>query len=144
MLNLRTRRKKVPAHIRFFRYVKKSDGCWAWTGALTSRGYGNFQMTTEKQINAHRYSFELHKYPIPKDYTIDHLCRNKVCVNPHHLEAVTIKENIQRAMREACMNGHLFDAENTYFTPDGHRQCRICLRRNSRNYKRRQKYGYYY
>jgi len=81
--------------------------CWVWTGALSSDGYGIFRMG-DKLYRAHRASYILHKGEIPDGLHIDHLCRNKVCVNPEHLEAVTQKVNNARAAaaKTHCPRGH--------------------------------------
>jgi hypothetical protein len=82
---------------RFFRKVRKtSRGCWHWEGGK-SNGYGLFSRHFKDMIGAHRWSYEYHCGPIPDGLTIDHLCRNKLCVKPAHLEAVTLQENIRRA-----------------------------------------------
>lgn len=72
--------------------------CWFWKGGLDTNGYGCFKIPS-KQVIAHRFSYELFKGRIPKGLVIDHICRNKSCVNPDHLDAVTQKENISRAIR---------------------------------------------
>lgn len=88
------------------RTVEDENACWNWIGALNSKGYGCIS-TGGKNKNGlvHRVSYELHVGPIPDGLTIDHLCRNKVCVNPAHLEPVTIRTNIRRAY------GYFNDAE---------------------------------
>jgi hypothetical protein len=87
-------------HNRFWSYVNKSDDCWNWTSAIDSYGYGVFQLAYPKRqtVKAHRVSYELSIAKIPQDMTIDHLCLNKKCVNPSHLEVVTASENGRRAM----------------------------------------------
>ena len=86
-----------PARIqrRFWSKVNRTNtGCWDWVGAL-SHGYGHFGI--EGIIyRAHRVTYEWMVGPIPDGLTIDHLCKNKACVNPAHLEPVTIRENTRR------------------------------------------------
>ena len=84
---------------RFWKLVHKTDSCWEWTSAIDNYGYGIIQLSKPVRINkkAHRVSYELSVGPIPDDMTIDHLCRNKKCVNPSHLEVVTASENSRRA-----------------------------------------------
>jgi hypothetical protein len=126
------------------RFAKKIEvdalsGCWHWVGALNSGGYGSFDGTS-----SHRFIYEYLYDGIPKDLHIDHLCRNKRCCNPVHLEAVTRLENNRRAaaMITNCPRGHAYDAENTDFDKNGWRHCLEC-RRNRRNYwkERSDKYG---
>ena len=122
------------AAVRFFSKVQKTKTCWIWTASKKSGGYGQFGFNGSCSFFAHRFSYEYHKGPIPEGMTIDHICRNKSCVNPDHLEAVTNKENVlrgiglaaQNARKTHCIRGHLFDEKNTYITKDGTRKCRKC------------------
>lgn len=112
-----------------------TKGCWRWTGYLLPNGYG---LIGRRQIKgsrlAHRWFYELLIGPIPEGLQLDHLCRNRSCVNPAHLEPVTHKVNGLRgvgppalnARKTHCIHGHLFDAENTHLAPDGTRRCRAC------------------
>jgi len=74
------------------------DGCWTWTGSCAGSGYGHL-CVDGKWRGTHRISYEVHVGPIPAGLVIDHLCRNTLCCNPYHLEAVTHQENMRRAVR---------------------------------------------
>jgi len=120
------------------------SGCWLWTGYLAGgQGYGGIEIRGQ-QCLAHRVVYELLVGPIPEGLELDHLCRNRCCVNPDHLEAVTSKVNVLRgvgisaanAVKTHCVNGHEFTDENTYLHR-GHRHCRKCGREESRTRQRR-------
>ncbi len=110
------------------------SGCWVWTAAKASiklgqKGYGRF-WDGSKYVPAHCFAYtQFTGRTIPDGWEIDHLCRNTLCVNPAHLEAVTKEENLRRqheVMRKShCPQGHEFTAENTLRTSDG-RRCRQC------------------
>ena len=131
---------------RFWSKVARADvGCWTWLDAPNKgTGYGEFRVAGKAHL-AHRYIYEQVVGLIPEGLQIDHLCRNRDCVNPDHLEAVTCRENLLRgdsftgvnARKTECHNGHPFDAENTYITPRGKRMCRACNREAQRRYMAR-------
>jgi hypothetical protein len=75
--------------------IDEETGCWVWLGCTAGSGYAQFKYR-RKRVSIHRLSYELHRGPIPKGLTIDHLCRNTLCINPDHLEAVTVVENLKR------------------------------------------------
>ena len=111
-----------------------NSGCWLWLAFVAGDGYGKFWEGGANQ-QAHRISYGLYKKDVPKELVLDHLCRNRQCVNPEHLEIVTDRENILRgigpsainAKKTHCKNGHKFTAENTYFHPKRPvRDCRVC------------------
>lgn len=106
-------------------------GCWVWQLALIpATGYGG--LTVEgKLLRAHRASYEAFVGPIADGLHIDHLCRNRACCNPEHLEPVTPLVNNQRSPYcrnriTHCPYGHEYDAKNTYLTSTNQRQCRAC------------------
>lgn len=130
-----TRGKRQPLHERLFAHSELApDGCRVWTGYRTPDGYGRMTVNGATQ-GAHRVAYELFVGAIPKGLVIDHLCRNRACVNPLHLEVVTNRENIlrgeghaaQNARKTHCIRGHdLTDPKNTYTW--GTRECRLCAR----------------
>lgn len=116
-------------------------GCWLWTGHCFHTGYGCFKIG-ERNCYAHRVAYELLAGVIPEGLQLDHLCREKACVNPLHLEPVTASENKRRdrsrnAEKTHCPHGHPFDAENTYVDARGWRGCRACRQESKRRYRRR-------
>lgn len=117
-------------------YVIEENGCWQWIGATTPAGYGH-TWENGRSIYAHRMMFQRHRGPIPSGLHLDHLCRNRACVNPDHLEAVTQRENTMRGAgptaannrKMVCKRGHPLSPENTYTRPNGMRLCRLCQKR---------------
>jgi hypothetical protein len=133
-----------PATDPFSRMTDKftiGDGCWEWTGAKTGAGYGKILTFRSIQV-AHRVLYELLVGPVPDGMELDHLCQNKSCVNPGHLEPVTHRENIRRGPGHGkethCPKGHPYSPENTYtylYAGSWHRYCKAC--QTVRNQERR-------
>lgn len=119
--------------------VSQAD-CIPWTGYVDPEGYGKIHIG-DTTISAHRAIWIEAHGPLPHELVVDHLCRNKRCVNLEHLEAVTWQENTQRAPhvnKSHCPRGHALEGSNVYVQIDrrghSHRSCQICRR----EYRRRQ------
>lgn len=117
------------------RAIDPHTGCWLWTGRVGSSGYGRVHRKYGVQVQAHRFVYEAFRGPIPEGMSIDHLCRVRRCVNPDHLEPVTIRENILRspsspsavnARKTHCKHGHSLDEGNVYHRLNHGRTFRLC------------------
>jgi hypothetical protein len=131
--------KALPIDKRFWSKVRKTQSCWLWTGSGNQRGYG--QVFWKRGDESHSYmrlshivAYELVVGTVPDGKELDHLCHNRRCVRPDHLEPVTHRENLLRGNTFAsaksrqthCIHGHAFDAENTRIESNGTRRCRAC------------------
>lgn len=136
----------LPVKERFLTWVGPMlDGqCWEWQGSKNNKGYGCFSIENKLML-AHRVAYELFVGPIPEGLTIDHLCRNRICVNTEHLEPVPMRENWARGEANSavstrtgeCQRGHPFDEANTYNRPNGKRTCIACRRMKERERRAR-------
>ncbi len=137
-----------PVIERFFEKIQIDSitGCWNWTGAHLPSGYGIFFMRKVdgkiRYVYVHRFSWEYHHAEqIPEGFEPDHLCRNRQCANPSHIEVVTHKVNMLRgntiaarnASRTYCPHGHEYNTENTKITKDDSRLCRACGKQFGKN-----------
>ncbi len=112
-------------------------GCIVWARARDRDGYGVMSGQNRKQWRAHRLAYVLLVGPIPDGLQLDHLCRNRACINVRHLEPVSPRENTIRGespnvrlhRADQCAQGHPYTPENTYVRRDGCRTCRTCMRR---------------
>ena len=112
--------------------VDPITGCWNWDGSIGGNGYGVARVG-RSSTSAHRFIYEQEVGPIPPGLEPDHLCRNRGCVNPSHMELVTHAENVLRAMQytarvlsEQCKDGHPLDGIRT--RSGGGRYCKTCVR----------------
>lgn len=122
-----------------------NSGCWLWTGVVDRLKYGSMEIDGRKAM-AHRVAHLLYKGMIPPRLTIDHLCRNRMCVNPAHVEAVPQRVNVLRGVGIAarktqqthCDNGHEYTAQNTRRRKGRWRMCRACFNARRRGLYARQ------
>lgn len=135
------------AERKFDRLVVASGDCRLWAGAVDRRdGYGRFYVGG-KTVGAHQFAYRRMYGDVPEGMVIDHVCRNRRCVNPDHLRTVTRVENVmigsgvtaENARKELCTHGHPLSGENLYVKPNGERGCRQCRLEASRRYKARRR-----
>lgn len=138
--------KHGPALDRFAEKIALTEsGCIEWIASINNRGYGTFASGSGSTV-AHRWSYEYHVGPIPPGRQLDHLCGNRACVNPEHLDPVTARANLLRASGRAAINaskthcpaGHEYAGDNLYIVPkNGDRRCRTCAPIKSANRRAR-------
>lgn len=129
---------------RFWLHVKKTDGCWLWTGHRDYHSYGRFRTGKGTRMFAHRFAWELLRDKIPAGMIICHRCDNPSCVNPEHLFVGTNADNTRDMFQKnrwkrprnhfltQCKNSHLYNAENTHISKNGRRRCALCIKMHNR------------
>lgn len=131
-----------------------NSGCWLWTAFINDNGYGKIgygrcpEGKGSIEFPAHRSMYEYTHGPIPKELTVDHLCRVRCCVNPEHLEIVSNKVNILRgtgptalnAVKTHCPQGHSYSGSNLWIRKTG-RYCRACCKAYKRAYRAKHRKG---
>jgi hypothetical protein len=154
VFSAKPRQSKPPARRATFRErllgrcLIDDRGCWVWTG-VTENGYGRIRVNG-RNVLTHRAAYEMFIGPIPEGLDLDHLCRNRSCANPFHLEPVTRGENSRRGVagqvaaerqraKTHCPSGHPYDEANTFIARNGWRQCRACRRERERLRKQRKR-----
>lgn len=148
MLNAEAFWKKVNKNGAIPSHNPQLGACWEWLGAKSKSGYGSFQA----EINGRKITARAHRLAwlecaqIPKEMELDHLCRNRACVKPQHLEVVTHLENVRRgkiAQKTHCIRGHLLSGSNLRRDQRGHRVCNQCrllhIRESRKHLPRRNK-----
>lgn len=137
----------LPTEERFWSHVDKTEGCWRWTAAHGTTGYGLFKVGG-RMVRAHRFIYERNVGPIPNNRILDHICRTRDCVRFSHLRLATVRDNTLwgesfaavNAKKTHCPAGHPYDEANTLF--GGRRReriCRTCNRLRCREDRRKRK-----
>lgn len=123
----------------FWNKVKQDGTCWRWTGVIAWNGYGSHSSWEDgktRKYRAHRVAYNYMIGEIPPGLDLDHLCRNRWCVNPYHMDPVTRSVNMKRASnvlreRTHCKNDHQFTPDNTQLGPRSQRLCLACRKINN-------------
>lgn len=143
--------KSVSLEARLFRrsVVNEETGCIEWIGAASAGGYGRIQVAGKSEFT-HRVSYALFVGELKDNMHIDHLCRNRICFRPDHLEQVTPGVNAMRGLagkvrgaqqraKTHCPRNHPYDKENTIWDKRGYRLCMICHKVQQSEYRKRRK-----
>jgi hypothetical protein len=129
----------------FWSLVKRTSNCWLWSGTIF-HGYGRIGFRIggkDYGLRAHRVAYYLCHGNISDDLTIDHLCHNKPCVNPRHLEQINLLENVRRRpIKTHCKRGHAFDLGNTRILKNSNRECRTCMQDHQRHHRNKDRKAY--
>lgn len=128
--------------------INPNTGCWEWQGYIDHDGYARTEVIGGKNKFVHRLSYEAFIESIPANMSIDHICRNKKCCNPKHLQILSIRENLllgespaaKNINKTHCKHGHIFDEENTRHIR-GERVCKTCSYETQKRYQLKKKMG---
>lgn len=125
------------------KFTISQNGCWEWIAYIDNNGYGRISINSKSRL-AHRVMYMITNKKLNKSLEIDHLCKNRKCINPKHLEEVEAIENTKRGdawlyniNKTHCRKGHQYDKDNTYIYSDGRRACRKCDRLRPSRYKKK-------
>lgn len=118
----------------------ESSDCWVWTASKNPAGYPLFYVKGERLMVAHRFLYTQLIEIVPTEIDLDHLCLNKSCVNPQHLEPVTHQENSLRGNGVGvCKRGHSMVGSNIHYRPSGRRRCLACTKAYQKEYDMRKR-----
>ena len=139
-------RPRKPLLERFAEMIEEPfdvhNDCWIWKGSKRS-GYGRIRMggKSGEDVPAHRFSYELFVGPIPENHVVHHMCRNKACVRPDHLQTIDYLKHCGEWAWSItrCPSGHPYSGENLVVKSSGYRRCRTCHNMHSRNYYQRKR-----
>ena len=131
----RARWGDAPLEVRMMGHVVVVESCWEWVGGTSSTGYGRVY-DGNRMAQAHRVMYEIRVGPIPDGMEIDHLCRNRRCINPDHMEPVTHRENSARGLSPSavsrrtglCVRGHAMTPDNIEKNGPNKVRCKTCAR----------------
>lgn len=122
---------RIKSHV-----TRRLSGCWEWNGATNNRGYG-VSSRGGRAVLAHRLAYETWVGPIPKGMVVNHLCENKCCVNPKHLEVTTNIDNLHYSQKDCCVRGHELSGSNIKYVRGKGRTCLKCVKERNAEHHRR-------